>query len=535
MDAKSPPAAGRPKAYSYVRFSTPRQREGHSLERQAGKAAAYAADHGLELDTALNLKDLGVSGYRSRNARTGALGLFLKAVDDGRVPRHSYLLVENIDRLTRADIPEAMTLFLSIITAGIVVVTLTNRQAFSRDSLAKDPNTIVFIVLELIRANQESARKGGLVAAAREKKRQDLWSGAPKPYTRQCPAWLEWSEDKGKFVILKERATIVRGIFQKAAQGWSHDRTARWLNERQTPTWGRGKRQARHWYGSYILKIKRNPAVIGTFTPRRTEHDETTGARRDVPLDPAPNHYPAVVDRALFERVRARASAIAPRGRNAGKVTSSIFAGVVKCSRCGGTVTRLSKGEYVYLVCTNAHAKGGCKYMAVPYRAVEEALTSNIDALIEDAPRGRDTEDLEAQIRGHDEAVSNLGEEAQALLDEWLETRSPTVRRKQREKEKQWEIETKRLREARERLDRLAQPFVTQRLEALRVALKKSPIDVAQANGAMKEAFEKLVLDPEKATLFVHWRDADVVGHVSVHSRHSTIFDEASSHVPVDG
>jgi hypothetical protein len=76
---------------------------------------------------------------------------------------------------------------------------------------------------------------------------------------------------------------------------------------------------------------------------------------------------------------------------------------------------------------------------------------------------------------------------------------------------------------------------VTQRLEALRVALKKSPIDVTQANGAMKEAIEKLVLDPEKATLFVHWRDADVVGHVSVHSRHSTIFDEASSHVPVDG
>jgi DNA invertase Pin-like site-specific DNA recombinase len=111
------------KAYSYIRFSSARQRDGHSLERQTTKAADYAAERGFELDTQLNLKDLAVSGYRGKNIRTGALGLFLKAVDDGRVPRNSYLLVENVDRLTRADIPEAMALFLSIITNGIVVVT----------------------------------------------------------------------------------------------------------------------------------------------------------------------------------------------------------------------------------------------------------------------------------------------------------------------------------------------------------------------------------------------------------------------------
>ena len=342
-DEKHAVIPAKPKAYSYIRFSTPRQREGHSLERQTVKAAEYAAEHGLELDTELNLKDLGVSGYRKKNARTGALGLFFNAVNEGRVPRNSYLLVENIDRLTRADIPDAMTLFLSLITSGIVVVTLTNRQAFSRDSLIKDPNTIFFIVLELIRANQESARKGALIAAAREKKRQDLWKGVPKPYSRQCPAWLKWSEEACKFVVLEERAAIVRAIYEKADQGWSHDRIARWLNTQRTPTWGGGKRQATHWRGSYILKITKSAAAIGTFIPRRTEHDELTGARRDVPLDPAHNYYPSVVDRDLFERVRARTSVTAPRGRNAGRVTTSIFAGLIKCAHCSGTVTRLSE------------------------------------------------------------------------------------------------------------------------------------------------------------------------------------------------
>jgi DNA invertase Pin-like site-specific DNA recombinase len=524
-DEKGAVIPAKPKAYSYIRFSTPRQREGHSLERQTVKAVEYAAEHGLELDTELNLKDLGVSGYRKKNARTGALGLFFNAVNEGRVPRNSYLLVENIDRLTRADIPDAMTLFLSLITNGIVVVTLTNRQAFSRDSLIKDPNTIFFIVLELIRANQESARKGALIAAAREKKRQDLWKGVPKPYSRQCPAWLKWSEEACKFVVLEERAAIVRAIYEKADQGWSHDRIARWLNTQRTPTWGSGKRQATHWHGSYILKITKSAAAIGTFIPRRTEHDELTGARRDVPLDPARNYYPSVVDRDLFERVRARTSATAPRGRNAGRVTTSIFAGLIKCAHCRGTVTRLSKGDYVYLVCSKAHAKGDCEYMAVPYKAVEQAFTSNVDLLIEEAPRGNDSEADNRLLRGLEVHADNLGEEAQALLDEWLETRSPSVRRKQRDKELEWEEATKRLREARERRDRLAQPFVMRRLEALRAALTAKPLDVGEANKAMKDTIEMLVLDPKQARLDVYWRDADVVGYVFVHSRHSTVFD----------
>ena len=68
------------RAYSYVRFSTPSQAAGASLQRQAERAAKYALEHGLTLDTELNMKDLGVSAFRGKNARTGALGGFLEAV-----------------------------------------------------------------------------------------------------------------------------------------------------------------------------------------------------------------------------------------------------------------------------------------------------------------------------------------------------------------------------------------------------------------------------------------------------------------------
>src|SRR5262245_55030636 len=124
-----------PKAYSYIRFSTPQQAKGDSHRRQADKAARYAEEHGLALDSDLNLTDFGVSAYRGKNAKTGALGVFLRAVEDGTVPRGSFLLVENIDRLTREDVPDATMLFLQIINAGIVVVTLTNRERYSRERL----------------------------------------------------------------------------------------------------------------------------------------------------------------------------------------------------------------------------------------------------------------------------------------------------------------------------------------------------------------------------------------------------------------
>ena len=74
------------KAFSYIRFSTPQQAHGDTLKRQSDKAAKYAAEHGLTLDTELKLTDAGVSGYRGANVKTGALGAFLEKFETDRCP-----------------------------------------------------------------------------------------------------------------------------------------------------------------------------------------------------------------------------------------------------------------------------------------------------------------------------------------------------------------------------------------------------------------------------------------------------------------
>src|SRR5437867_263377 len=117
-------AMTRPKAYSYVRFSTPEQMRGDSLRRQTRKAEVYAAAHDLVLDNELTFQDLGVSGFRGRNAGTGRLGDFLEAVKEGLVPRGSYLLVENLDRISRQAARKALRVLEEIVDSSITLVTL---------------------------------------------------------------------------------------------------------------------------------------------------------------------------------------------------------------------------------------------------------------------------------------------------------------------------------------------------------------------------------------------------------------------------
>src|SRR5438874_8702267 len=96
-----------PRAFSYIRFSTPEQLKGDSLRRQLDLSAKYAKQHGLVLDEGLTFRDLGVSAFDKSNLGSGGkLRAFLDAVEQGLVPPGSLLLVESLDRLSRAQVHE---------------------------------------------------------------------------------------------------------------------------------------------------------------------------------------------------------------------------------------------------------------------------------------------------------------------------------------------------------------------------------------------------------------------------------------------
>lgn len=98
-------------AISYARFSSAGQAEGSSLSRQIERAEAYAAANDLVIDHALSFRDLGVSAWDRSNIEKGALGLFLRAITEGKVPKGSTLIVELFDRLSRAEPIDALAIF----------------------------------------------------------------------------------------------------------------------------------------------------------------------------------------------------------------------------------------------------------------------------------------------------------------------------------------------------------------------------------------------------------------------------------------
>lgn len=161
-----PDKKARPKAYSYLRFSTPEQRQGDSARRQIEETRRYAVENGLDLDEALTFHDLGVSAFRSRNVEDGQLGVFVKAVDSGAVLPGSWLLVENFDRLSRADPLKALDLFRSIMDRGITIATVKDRQVYTRENLTADISKLMLVLFQAHRAHQESAVKGERVGAA---------------------------------------------------------------------------------------------------------------------------------------------------------------------------------------------------------------------------------------------------------------------------------------------------------------------------------------------------------------------------------
>ena len=128
--------------YSYIRFSTPEQARGDSHRRQLELSQRYAQEHGIELDTSLQLNDFGISAFRGHNAISGRLGSFLEAVETGKVKPGSVLLVESLDRLSRSEVMTSLNLFTQLLGQGISIVTLADSREYTRESINDIGNLI---------------------------------------------------------------------------------------------------------------------------------------------------------------------------------------------------------------------------------------------------------------------------------------------------------------------------------------------------------------------------------------------------------
>ncbi len=223
-------------AYSYIRFSTPEQRKGDSLRRQLEDSQKWADEHGYVIDTKLKLRDEGRSAYHGDHLEHGALGQFLKKVEEGAIEHGSALIVESFDRLSREKVTKAQSIFLQIIYAGITVVTTMDNKVYTVDSIDENPMDLMLSLLIMMRAHDESKHKSIRGLKKWVVKSEAAANGGPK-LTGRTKGWLKLSKDRKSFEVIEERAEVVRRIFQERLKGKSPPRIAREFNQDGTIVW----------------------------------------------------------------------------------------------------------------------------------------------------------------------------------------------------------------------------------------------------------------------------------------------------------
>ncbi|NBB32963.1 recombinase family protein [Pseudomonas sp. BC115LW] len=376
----------KPRAYSYIRFSSPEQAKGDSYRRQRAAAEAYCAENGLELaDTKDYLFfDSGRSAYKAEHMDdTGDFGRFLKCVDDGTIPAGSYLIVESLDRLSREEVRDALPRFLDLLKKEIRIYTSIDKHLYTEKY---DLTDLIISVISMSRAHEESSTKGKRVSDAWRQKRV-LARSTKTPLGAACPYWLKLEGDAYKAV--PERAEVVRRIFDMTIQGYGQAVISRRLNEDNVPVFGstrstteKPRNKSGLWGTSSIEKILNNRAVLGEYQPRHL-----VGRVRENDGEPVEGFYPEIITPDVFLQAKAaRAQRQTTRSTKQSK-NFNIWQGLAKCRLCGDAMHLINKGRppkgYTYLQCYSAK-KGKCLNRSIRIEqteAVFKEILANVDSM----------------------------------------------------------------------------------------------------------------------------------------------------------
>lgn len=436
-----------PIAYSYKRFSSDAQEGNDSIRRQTAAAQRFIDDHpeyGLVLDTTLSLVDAGVSAYKGKNIKSGALGVFMDAVRDELIPTGSWLLLESFDRFTRQSVNIAANELLSLINRGIVVVTLHNHTIYREEDFNGTEGLVNLLgaLIAMQGHHSEQVTKGNRVAEAWNANYAKILStGGRHVVTRMVPFWLRVNADKTGFEVLEEKANVVREIFQRRANGEGKTKIANDLTLRGVPT---SKGKSAIWHPSAIQKLLASDAVIGTLLNNKGERFQ--------------NYYPVVIEPELFQAVNALRQQPAAVGL---AIKSHPLTGLLKHD-CGTTMRRINKGAK-----SGGQPKLQCPHcrIGLPFtealRLVEQALFMS-QYVPAESVKGDD-------ILGLQGAIDKLTTDVEDAHLHWRKVK--TI-------------------EARQRWDRLMQEVASMREELRQIEGSNTEILLALENRALERAGE---------------------------------------------
>ncbi|WP_455915101.1 recombinase family protein [Pantoea agglomerans] len=387
-----------PQLYSYIRWSSEKQTKSTSLERQLASARGFASEHNLEM---VEIIEPSLSAFRGKNL-DGKLGDFIDAVVSGAIPSDSWLYVENLDRLSRADVEDALGLFLKLLKLGLTIVTGMDKKTYNSKSIRKNPTDLMISILMFIRGNEESATKlnrtVGNVEALIERHKQGL-----PVNIKSCGKHPFWIDDTGpQYESVKphpEYWNIAREAIELFLEGHGIYRVKRHLDERY-PNGLKGK----EWDYQVLKRMRESRALIGERRIKLIESDNTLK-----------NYYPTLCKNET-EYLKLQELKVQNRSKSkkdADKENIKLLSGltILRCNKCGGTMNGfMNKGKPRY-ICTNGrHRQKNCIGWSVTAPLVEHCVMIALLIGYMDASRkdGKDTTEITDEITTKKEAIVSL-------------------------------------------------------------------------------------------------------------------------------
>ena len=256
------------RVYAYERLSTEQQVKGSGTKRQTQYAEAWCEEHGLKLDEELQLRDIGKSAFHKKHLLTGDLGRFIRLAEQRKLGPNPFLLVENLDRLSRSEPVEAYEEIISKLIrqcdVTLVVLQKHSYEIYEKNSI--DMLKLMRLVVELEKSAKYAQDLSERMERAWDDTRDKMRTGVIERPRQICPGWCDVT-DEGKFVINEERAETVKRLVELYA---THGQrvTAGILNDENRSAFGRWRRNddsRKIWSAGSVRDVVRNDALWGAF------------------------------------------------------------------------------------------------------------------------------------------------------------------------------------------------------------------------------------------------------------------------------
>lgn len=374
-------------AYSYIRFSSKRQELGDSLRRQVDAAKAYCDSKGWKLSDD-SFRDLGISGFK--DVSRPSLADMLVAIEKGTIASDSVIIIENLDRLSRAGIDHTQDIVKSILRHNVEIVSLHDGLHLTHESL-NDLIAVIRLAVSADHAYQESYKKSKRVQANKNQQKQAAMNG--EVIAKRLVFWL--SRENNKYV-LNDNAEIVRLIIEKRLEGKGFHKIAIELNEASYKS-----RLGKDFSATTIRDWVKSPALYG---------DYQTGSVVDgkfVNGELVTGYFPAVCNYSIWKQIQSGFVI-----RTGGHSKHNHLSGLVRCSHCGGAMhkkiskrtTKTRTIEYKQWICVTSRS-GGCQLKKgirdldeIIYKAGNWLVIENINVSVRQSDLQKKVDHINARV-----------------------------------------------------------------------------------------------------------------------------------------